>query len=62
MAKGVSVGDRVCAKQIIGSRRPTAKLGKQASKVELWGSVTGIVGAGPAGKVASMVGQTSDHR
>ena len=39
MAKGVTVGDRVCA-----------KLGKQASKVELRGSVTEIVGAGPAAK------------
>ena len=59
MAKGMCVGDRVCAKKILGARRATAKLGKQVSKVELRGRVTGIVGAGP---VASVVGQTCDHQ
>ena len=48
MAKGMCVGDRVCAKKILGARRATAKLGKQVSKVELRGRVTDIVGAGPA--------------
>ena len=50
LAKGVSVGDRVCAKKNSWHRRATDKLG-QASKIELPGRVTAEkVGAGPVAK------------
>ena len=62
MAKGVSVGDRVCVKQILGARRARAKLGKEASKVELRGRVTEqVVLSSTGGKVASTVGKTCDR-
>ena len=52
MAKGLSVGDRVCANatKVLGSRKATAEFGKQASKVQLRGKVTEKVGAGPSAK------------
>ena len=52
MVKGLSVGDRVCANvtKVLGSRKATAKFGKQASKVQLRGKVTEKVGAGPSAK------------
>ena len=41
MAKGLSVGDRVCASatQVLGARKATAEFGEQASKVQLRGNV-----------------------
>ena len=52
MAKGLSVGDRVCANatKVLGARKATAEFGKQASKVQLRGKVTEKVGAGPSAK------------
>ena len=52
MAKGLSVGDRVCANatKVLGSRKATAEFEKQASKVQLRGKVTEKVGAGPSAK------------
>ena len=52
MAKGLSVGDRVCANatKVLGARKATAEFGKQASKVQLREKVTEKVGAGPSAK------------
>ena len=52
MAKGLSVGDRVCANatKVLGARKAIAEFGKQASKVQLRGKVTEKVGAGPSAK------------
>ena len=40
MAKGLSVGDRVCANatEVLSAQRATAGFGKQASKVQMRGS------------------------